>query len=562
MKTHLPLLLAITVASAATAQQATLPEHSYFAGSSSTTTLWRSTAFHFQQIYDTTNLTDQGVTGSIQLTRLRFRAADTVVNAGGAVYGTVHVQISSCPLNYSSASTTFNSNRGLDNVVCYVGSVTTLPTSGTTPNDYFVDITLQTPFTFDPSLNKDLVIEVDGTAPSGSVPSCLTSSLRSRRITSSSLTAATGTGSNAAGVMLIDFVGPGGWSTWSPTSTTFQGTGCYRVVNSFYEEFLDVSLFDLSNTTMTLVPNANGGYDAFSGPATPFFPHGPVSLGLGDDDIALRTLPAGFGAGLPFPTGATTSNITICSNGYVNLGTATFADIAFEPASLLFYPEAPILAPFYVDLVPDLTGDVYYDVDPAGTTVYVTYDNVDTFSVGGTCNLQIVLNGNGIIEYRYGTCVGPVGDYGIVGWSPAGDAADPGSIDLSATPLVSTSGPDQQALDLFSPSAFVNFLITETAHHVPASAAFTIRALGVGQLPGIDLGIVGGAGCPLWIDLNAIVELQLAVTNPDAAFTFFIPNDVSLFGVTAYSQAWSFVATANPLGIITSNGTAMTIGNS
>lgn len=563
MKSLHPFLLAAFAFSGwAFAQEATLPEHTYFGPTGASTTVWRGTAFRNQQVFDTTNLTDQGVNGVILITRLRFRAADGATDPGGTQYGTVNVQMSSCPANYSSISTTFLSNRGSNNQLCYSGGVTTLPANGGAPNDYFIDIVLANPFAYDPTLGQDLVVEIDATGPNGAVPTAAATSSRSRRISVGNTTAATGTATSACGVILLDFVGPGGWSTWSSATTTSSGSGCYAVASSFYELFPDTSAFDLSNTTLTLTPNGSGGYDVGFGGPTTFFPHGLLHLGLTDDDVSVQNVPAGFGAGFGYPTGATSPTLTICDNGYIGLNTLIpFADLPIDETSLLISFTA-MLAPFFVDVSPTPANNVYYDVDPSGTTVYVTWDNVPTFTAGGTVDLQVALHASGIVEYRYGSCVGPSGDVGIVGWSPGFGAVDPGNTDLSTVPSFSTSGPDVPPLTLFSPRAFVNTTILETVSYIPANAAFTIRILAAAPLPGIDLGIVGAPDCPLWVDVNAIVDMGLSVATPDADFTFSIPNDLSLFGVTAYTQGLSFVATANPFGVMTTNGSAMTIGNS
>lgn len=554
------LLAVLTLPALAAAQEATLPEHSYFQHGSASTAAWRSGAMHFQMIYDASHLTDQGVSGPILIVRLRFRAADGAISAGGATYGAANVQMSSCPVDYAAAVTSFAANRGADNQLCYSGPVTTLPTTGGAPNDAFVDLFLTNPFLFDPTLGADLVIEVDATAPSGTVPSNAVTNLHSRRISAASTTAATGTSSTLASCVHIDFAGPGGYTTWSAASAVSNGVGCYRVASSFYEDFQDLSQFDLSNTTLTLTPNATGGYSVASGPATPFAPHGPTHLGLGDDDIATVNVPATFGAGFPFPTGNVTQSLTICSNGFVFLGVglvADFPDVAF----MLLWPMAR-LAPFFADLLPDATHNVYYDIAAGGPAVYITYDAIPTFATGGVANAQLVLHSNGVVEYRFGTCVGTANDPGIVGWTPGNLAANPGSTDLSAAGPFATSGPDQQELQLFSSTPYIGAPLDETAAFIPATASFTVRILAAVPLPGIDLGVVGAAGCPLWIDLGSVIDIAASLLNPTADFTFAIPNLTGLLGLNAFTQAAAFVPAANPFGLVTSNQSALTFGNS
>ncbi|MBL9077594.1 MAG: hypothetical protein JNL08_08830 [Planctomycetes bacterium] len=537
-----------------------LPSHTFFTHASSTSLTWRSTACHFQLIYDTQHFLEQGVSGPIVIFRLRFRAGDGEISAGGSTYGTVNVQLSSCPLNYAAASTTFATNRGIDNQLCYAGSVTTLPTTGASPNEAFVDLVLSSPFTYDPTLGLDLVVEVDATAPSGPVPLAAAQNSRCRRISAASTAATTGTSNATAGCMRIDFGGAGGWSTWAQAATVENGTGCYEVTTSFLEEFTDLSTFDLSNQTLVLNPNGSGGYDVSLTGATTFAPHGATHLNLDDDDFSVVTLPGGFGTGLPFPTGSTTSTLTIGSNGHIGLGTdvvALFPDREF----LLLWPMAQ-LAPFLVDLVPDTVHNVYYDVAPGGMTVYVTYDALPTFTPGGTCSMQIALFSTGRIEYRYGTCSGVSGDIGFVGFSRGSFASDPGSVDLSVAAPLQTSGPDSLPVTLFSGIPYVGTLLEEEVAFIPPTALFSVRFLASGSVPGIDLGIVGAVGCPLWFDLGTIIDTGISIDNPNALFSILLPNVTSLFGQTVYSQGASFDATANPFGILTTNQSALTMGNS
>src|SRR5262245_18208967 len=245
----------------ALAQQLTLPSHAYFQHSGSSVNTWRPSAFRFQVVYDTANFLEQRVNGPVAIQRLRWRSADSAVDVGGAVFATVNVHLSSCPRDWTALSTVFASNRGPDELLCYQGPVTVAPCAGTAPNNYVVDIPLQTPFTYDPTLGADLEIEVDATAPSPStgIPVFATTSgqpgERAARVMATSNTATSGTASAFASDLLVDFTGPGGYATWTQATSVNHGSGCYRVSRSFYELFPSVPQFDLANTTVVLTPN-------------------------------------------------------------------------------------------------------------------------------------------------------------------------------------------------------------------------------------------------------------------------------------------------------------------
>jgi len=222
------------------AQQFALPEHSYFAASGQTGNLWRATEFRCQNVYDAQDFVDHGANGPLTITRLRWRAADGVQNGGGASYQNVHVRLSSCPLDYAAVSSTFAQNRGADEVLCYSGVVTLQRATGGAPNAWIVDLALQTPFVWNPTLGADLCVEVDAPAPTGinGVPlfaSCSgQAGERAQRIAAGSLTAAAGTVSPFAAALLIDASGGGGYASWGRARSTNQGTGCYAVARSCY----------------------------------------------------------------------------------------------------------------------------------------------------------------------------------------------------------------------------------------------------------------------------------------------------------------------------------------
>ncbi len=556
------LLFAIPVL--ASAQQAVLPARSHFTESWGDNQAWQPNACHFQLIYDAGDFTSQGVTGPVLIYRLRFRAADGVVSGGGSTYATVNVHLSSSPADYTFANPLFAINRGNDDLLCYSGPVTTLPVTGTAPNGDFIDIFLGgTPFSYDPSLGADLVIEVDATAPSGPVPLGSTTNQRCRRVAAAATNAATGTPSILGSNVLLDFVGSGGYSTWAQATSVTQGTGCYQRSQSYYEEFVDASLLDLSNRTITMTPTATGAYDVAVTGATAFFAHGAAHLGLTDDAMALRTLPAGFGSGFPFPGPSgmqRATQISICSNGYISLGNDPYPD--YPDIYQLLSGTTAKIAPLWLDLVPDSARNVYYDVDPSGTAVYVTYNAVPSFTAGGIVRLQAVLRSNGMVEYRFGVCVGPAFDNAIVGWSPGIAAWDPGSRDLSLSPPFATDPIDSDPLALTGTTPLLGTTLVETIDGVPSAATFSVRLIATTALPGIDLAVVGAPRCALWIDPATAVVTTFSTAGPTVTFIMAIPNLPALVGITVYGQAAAAAPGVNAFGMITSNQLAMTLGNS
>jgi hypothetical protein len=556
---------AVFAGGSALAQQLTLPSHAYFEHTGSSVNTWRASAFRFQIVYDTANFLEQGVNGPIAIQRLRWRAVDNAVDVGGATFAAVNVHLSSCPRDWTALSTVFADNRGADELLCYQGPATVAPCAGTAPNNYVVDIALQTPFTYDPTLGADLEIEVDATGPSPStgIPTFATTSgqpgERAARVMATPDTATSGTASSFASDLLVDFAGPGGYATWSHATSASQGTGCYRVSRSFYELFASVPQFELANTTIVLTPNASGGYSVAAAPSAPFFAHGQVGLGLGDEAVSVQALPAsGFPGGLPYP-GGSASALGICSNGYIWLGSSTLSDYTPTAGELLAGPAR--LAPFWADLFPDALHDVYFDVDPSGSTVYVTYDQVQTFEIGGSVGLQVAIANNGTIQFRYGPVSGAPTTPVLVGWSPGGGAVDPGARDLSASMPFATAGPDSQGLSLDATQPLLGATVLQTLRNVPAAALLTARLIGTVPLPGIDLGALGAPGCAVWIDPFACVTAFFSGT-PTITAQLVLPNVPAFAGAVVITQMFSLVPGVNALGVITSNQSVLTVGNS
>jgi hypothetical protein len=539
-----------------------LPEQMFFTHPSSSSVPWRNTDFRTQTIYDTTHFTDQGVTGPITIRGLRYRAADGAIDLGGAVYPAVDVHLSSSSADFSAPASTFSSNRGVDETLCYSGMVTTQPCEGDAPNDYVIEIEFTTPFVYDPTLGNDLLIEVAATAATGAIPLMATSNAngteRARRISAASTTAPTGAISSQASVCLIDFDGPGGITNWRRATSVDSGTGCYTTGRTAYESFLSGAAVDLANTTITLLPLGNGGYAVNTSTGSTIVPPVGTGLALGDDAVSTQTLPFNF----PYP-GGTTSTIGICSNGFAWLGAppATLpAD--FSPTVGEMLGANPRLCPMWHDFRPDgatNVDNVFFEADPSGQAVQVTWRNVAAFSNPALhSTVQLVLHDSGVVEFVYGALQGGTGAC-IVGAGPGLGAADTGNRDFSVGGFQS-GGPEQEPLRIAGSLPLLGSTVTHTIDRIPASALLSLRLLSFSSIPGVDLGMYGAPGCQLWVDSSAAVT-DFVFGNPVANVSFNLPNHATFLGVVIHAQAASFVPGANALGLLTSNRNTLTIGN-
>ncbi|MBM3975280.1 MAG: hypothetical protein FJ301_14390 [Planctomycetes bacterium] len=79
-----------------------------------------------------------------------------------------------------------------------------------------------------------------------------------------------------------------------------------------------------------------------------------------------------------------------------------------------------------------------------------------------------------------------------------------------------------------------------------------------GYALGIPLDLLGMPGCFQHAGLD-YVDAYL-VAQRTASTLFAVPAQPALAGLHVYAQAFSFAATANPFGVVLSNGMDLTIG--
>ena len=338
-----------------------------------------------------------------------------------------------------------------------------------------------------------------------------------------------------------------------PAQNTTYGAGCPNISATAYE-LIQPNTIDLSNTSIRLTPNAQGGYTFGPGTGTNYT-HTAAGLALGDDAVATLALPTAFN----YP-GGSTSTLTICSNGYIWMQSPnTLAD--FSPTVAELFSNPARLLPMWCDGVPDgaaNVANVFAEVDAVANKAYVTWSNIPIFGgVGGTMNVQCELElATGVVEYRYGAV--SCGNTAIVGWTPGTglSAINAGSIDISAQLATgfSTNATERAALALAtSNNPVIGTTMTVTASNIQATVAGTAYILSPGQVnPGLDLGSIGAPGCFAYVTLPAIL-VDLMIGNPTATSTLVIPADPSLAGQRFYSQALSFDTAFN---LATSNGIA------
>jgi hypothetical protein len=371
-------------------------------------------------------------------------------------------------------------------------------------------------------------------------------------------------------------------------SHTPHGAGCYG--DSFYQLFDDApaAWLALEGHAVTLTPTATGYEAQFApGGAAAFVPPtGAVDLPRSDDGQVLLDLAAHSLPNLSLP-GGSTSTLWVHMNGIVSTG-ASNDDGAWNTPANDFTPtasfrNAPATA-FWAwhDWNPADTagGPVRWHYDGTLGRLYLTWDGVENWSEPATTNpgtfqFQFEL-ATGFVRYVWVAVdtdtTSPFGSRHLVGYSPGGPSADPGSLPLG-TAGGTTTIDGYSALRLGAAPRPVldggggpSNAITYTVDHLPDNAPPTGVRLGIlffslASAPGIDLGITGAPGCQAYIGGLDVGLPIVAVGGTMQTIPLVFPPPLSA-GTTFHAQAValipanSYPGSLNDFGLVTSNGLA------
>jgi len=342
------------------------------------------------------------------------------------------------------------------------------------------------------------------------------------------------------------------------TKTNF-GTGCVSRDPSFYEWFTTTPSIDLSNTAISMINNG-AGYIVLPGVTTFVAPSGSATnLGLTDDSETTITLAGSF----PYPGGSTTT-LNVCSNGHISTASNGAAfDYTPTPAELLGWLNTTWAV--WRDMIPSGTANVFFE--EVGSISYVTWNGVvgyvgtatgvtpSTFQFQfdrATGNVHLVFLSLDTVSIS--TWAG--GEGWIVGFSPAGASADPGSIDLStALPLTQPYAVPLALAAATRPLAAT--VINLDTSNIPAGTPFGAIMVGLSN-PALDLTGIGMPGCTQYTD--GLVTLLFVAPSATNTTPFAVPNLVGLT-VLVQSVVYCPAAGLTPLGAIASNGVSLLIGN-
>ncbi|MBL8899007.1 MAG: hypothetical protein JNM84_15310 [Planctomycetes bacterium] len=334
-----------------------------------------------------------------------------------------------------------------------------------------------------------------------------------------------------------------------------------------------------------------------------------TNLNHGDD-----TITNGLGLAFPFPLpgtplgGATTSTVSVCSNGFVGLGGSFSAD--FTPTVSEFLSLGARIAVPWNDYVP-ASGfapqrQVWFSSRP--DRAIITWRRVPTFQGGPSLSmLQLQMFPSGAFFVNvwnhepttprtpiFGVSAGAnaasaaidmsEGHVGTLGTATIYQSFASGTSDLSgsifcfnpkrnlsagtyditrsdaccneADNLAYGAGCAGLALSSTLPLAGQSFVLTLTGTTPTTGAA--VLAFGVTQTT-MPIEPLLAPGCDLLHGLEFPGALPLDPLNPSLALP--IPCNAAFFGHTLYVQGLALDPAANALGLAVSNGVALTIGN-
>jgi len=350
------------------------------------------------------------------------------------------------------------------------------------------------------------------------------------------------------------------------------GAGCYNNFRSFYQFYPSSAALTTSNTSMLLTFDGINNRYVVSGGTTAVVPPTTATLGhTANNDIVVTLNPP---VPILFPSigGPAVSGTTVemSANGYVNLLGSNPA-AAGNPTVAAFLTGTPRIGNWH-DFDPAAGGTTHYEFDAVNGAHLFTWNNVPDAAIAATSNtFQLAFFANGNVEFRWGTMsvAGGGGWPTLIGFTPGGNAADPGSRDLSTSLPFATAGVDQPPLAL---AGDVNPVLGTTVNLTTTNV--TGSSLGIcfvclNNLPfsptGFDLASIGAPGCVANVDIN--VGAGYLISNlgpgfPSTTIPFPIPaGPLSILGLSFYSQSVWLDATQNAGGLLSSNALRLKIGS-
>lgn len=357
------------------------------------------------------------------------------------------------------------------------------------------------------------------------------------------------------------------------------GTGCYTVNGSAYQEWTDnatpsaaaAASAALTGRQLTFLPSG-GGYVMLPGTATFIPPSASANVLPAVDD---NEAPIPLTNPLAYP-GGTTSQLYVHSNGYVSVGPNNTM-----PGSPNWVPEIPAMlaatnAAWYSwhDYNPTEPGSGQIKWEEVGSVMVVTFDGVESYPTTAVnpSTFQFQFDeATGVVTILWQT-IEAIGGTGflqgsdhIIGFSPGGVSPATGQFNIATLVPTPLGFPERFPLSLSaSAKPLLGTTISlDTTQETGQSLGINFLGVAAFPAPGIDLGIIGAAGCAALVDTTGAVGNLISNFLPGTSMSVSwpLPNVPTLAGFTAHSQSLWLDPTANSFGAIVSNGVTLKLGN-
>jgi len=345
-----------------------------------------------------------------------------------------------------------------------------------------------------------------------------------------------------------------------PARHTQVGSGCYPIDEraSWHQTFASSATAEpvIENQSLLFIPNGNGGYTTIVGTGT-LLPGNPLALlTLTDDTKTTVVLPAAYNYRGTTPVTA----IDVHSNGYISMGPGNGTSyLEVTDASFFTGLTDGVIAAYAEDLNPGNGGTISTEYDSVAGIFYITFEGVPHFNNSGAVTFQYQLElASGLCTVVYGDITPETGT-DIVMIGEAGPAAtSENEVDIFTATFFDTYAVDTiqdgVILDADVPAISTATTGTTVVYSVAAAPDFSPTFLPgtkvglfiasfapLAPLPGLDLGFLGAAGCPLYVTSLDFVEAF------DLAGTFTVPYPAGIPPqTTLFFQAAMLFDTADP----------------
>lgn len=188
----------------------------------------------------------------------------------------------------------------------------------------------------------------------------------------------------------------------------------------------------------------------------------------------------------------------------------------------------------------------------------MTYDGVEGWNTGLPNTVQFTYDSStGDYSIAFGTLSTGNPEIWLVGYSTGGASNDPGATDISAGPF-STPAADGPGLALSSNVPFAGLNWDLQLDNINSSP-FAVFFFGDTDIdPGVDLGVVGGAGCFGYTNGN-LGFFTSTIAAGSSTYTVPVPASPAVVGAEIAAQG-AAATMLNALGFGTSNGVRIVVG--